>query len=401
MKILFLTIVKISDLNDRGIYTDFLRQFQKNGHEIFVACPSERRYKEKAGLSDETGFKLLKVKTLNLQKCNPFEKLIGLISLEFLFLRAIKRAFSCEKFDLIIYSTPPISFTSVIKYIKQRDHSISYLMLKDIFPQNAVDLGMMSSNGILYWYFRNKEKKLYKISDYIGCMSSANVDYILQNNSFLKPNSVEICPNTIEPSCIATLEGENFFIKRKYKIPENAVVCVYGGNLGKPQGISFLLEVLRVAKNDKRVFFIIVGNGTEYKKIQKWFDTHSPENSLLFSFLPKRDFDSLLSIADIGMIFLDPRFTIPNFPSRLLSYMEFSLPVITATDSSTDLPNVIEEGGFGFGVVSGDLGAFMSKLNYLILNEEIRRQMGRKARIFLEENYTAVNTYKIIINHFL
>ena len=93
--------------------------------------------------------------------------------------------FADIKFDLILYSTPPITFYKAIEYVKKRDGAKTYLLLKDIFPQNAVDLGMMSKTGLkglIYKYFRKKEKKLYAISDKIGCMSQANVDYVLKHN---------------------------------------------------------------------------------------------------------------------------------------------------------------------------------------------------------------------------
>lgn len=89
------------------------------------------------------------------------------------------------KFDLIIYSTPPITFQRAVEYVKERDNAQTYLLLKDIFPQNAVDIGILSKNGwkgLIYKYFRKKEKKLYGISDRIGCMSEANCKYILSHN---------------------------------------------------------------------------------------------------------------------------------------------------------------------------------------------------------------------------
>ena len=52
----------------------------------------------------------------------------------------------------------------------------------------------------------------------------------------------------------------------------------------------------------------------------------------------------LANSCDVGLIFLDKRFTIPNFPSRLLSYMQASMPVLAATDVNTDIGKVIEEG---------------------------------------------------------
>ena len=117
------------------------------------------------------------------------------------FLNAIKKYFADIKFDLILYPTPPITFVKVVEYVKKRDGAKTYLLLKDIFPQNAVDIGMMSKTGVkglLYKHFRRQEKKLYAISDCIGCMSLANMDYIIKHNPEVESKKVEVCPNSIE-----------------------------------------------------------------------------------------------------------------------------------------------------------------------------------------------------------
>ena len=167
MNILFLTVSRIDDINNRGIYTDLLRHFIKEGHRIFIVSPSERRFGKKTYLMEDENYSLLKVKTLNIQKTNFIEKGIGTILLEYQFEKAINRYFKQIRFDLILYSTPPITLTRIIEKIKTRDRAKTYLLLKDIFPQNAVDIGMMSPKGILYRLFRKKEQKLYQLSDYI------------------------------------------------------------------------------------------------------------------------------------------------------------------------------------------------------------------------------------------
>src|SRR5665647_345772 len=139
MKLLFLTILKINSLEERGIYTDLLRKFSDEGHEVFIVSPAERRYNTPTNLKNEKGVTLLQVKSLNLQKTNIIEKGIGTLALEYQFLWAVKKKFPDEKFDLILYSTPPITFTKVINFIKKRDKAYAYLLLKDIFPQNAID----------------------------------------------------------------------------------------------------------------------------------------------------------------------------------------------------------------------------------------------------------------------
>lgn len=167
MKILFLTLHKIDSFNERGIFSDLLKEFHKNGHEVCVMCPSERREKKPTELIRSERSKILKVKTLNIQKTSLIEKGMSTLLIEYQFLKGVKEYFSDIKFDLILYSTPPITFYKVIKYIKERDEAFSYLLLKDIFPQNAVDMKMLKRNGIIHKYFLRKEKKLYEISDKI------------------------------------------------------------------------------------------------------------------------------------------------------------------------------------------------------------------------------------------
>ncbi len=400
MRILFLTVFRITDISEKGIYTDLIRKFSGEGHDVFVVSPSERRYGKKTGFHTQDGVKLLSVRTPNFQKTNLVEKGISTILFERLFSAAINKYIPDEKIDLVLYSTPPITFTKLIAYCKNKYAAGSYLLLKDIFPQNAVDLGMIRKNGLLYNFFRRKERKLYAISDHIGCMSPANVNYLLSHNKTVSPQKVEICPNTVTPSVVTLTNTAREAIRNRYNISAGATVCIYGGNLGKPQGIEFLLQVLQSNLNDPAVFFIIAGNGTAYAKTEKWFLQHTPDNALLKKTIPVREYNELVLSCDIGLIFLDRRFTIPNFPSRLLSYMECGLPVLTATDPNTDIGKIVEDNGFGFGCISGNIDEFNSKLALLVQNRSLRSEMGSRSRKFLEQAYTSDHAYQIIMDHF-
>ena len=399
MNILFLTLLDIKSIYDRNIYTDLLREFKKRGEDIYVVSPYERRLNKSTELINNDNINLLKVKIGNIQKTNTIEKTISTLLIEYQYLYAIKRYFKNVKFDLIIYSTPPITFYNTIRYIKKRDKSKTYLLLKDIFPQNAVDLGMFSNNGLVYKFFRNKEVKLYKISDYIGCMSQANVNYLIKHNEYLCKEKIEICPNSIEPSNIYKNENLLTSIREKYNIPLDKTVFIYGGNLGKPQGINFVIECLKANVHNKNVYFIIVGSGTEDYKLYDFIESYKPDNIKVLSQLPKKDYDMLVSACDIGLIFLDNRFTIPNFPSRLLSYMEASMPVLAATDINSDIGQVIEDGKFGLWCESGNVNDFNDKLNSLC-DKNLIIKMGSNSRKFLEDNYTSEHSYKIIMKHF-
>jgi len=399
MNILFLSIGSLNNIDDKGIYTDLLRKFRDKGHKVYVVCSRQKRLDLPTEYINEKGISFLKIKVGNITKTNIIEKGISTIMIETLFLKGIKRYLNNVKFDLVIYSTPPITFEKVVRYIKDRDNAKSYLLLKDIFPQNAVDLNMFSKRSPIYLYFRNKEKKLYKISDYIGCMSQANVEYILRNNREISPDIVEVCPNSIEPLTIIKDEKNIIDMRKKYNIPLDKTVFIYGGNLGKPQGIDFLIECLKSNRANKEAYFIIVGSGTEFSKLKYFFESEKPSNAQLFAEMPKNDYEILANSCDVGLVFLDNRFTIPNFPSRLLSYMQASIPVLAATDVNTDIGKVIEEGKFGLWCESRDVEEF-NKLLKRLCDANLRKQMGLNARRYLEEHYTVDRTYDIIMNHF-
>ena len=117
MKIVFLTMVNLTEVDSHGIYQDLMRKFRDEGHEIYIVSPRERRIGEKTCMNESGGGHFLGVKTLNLQKTNVIEKGIGQLLVETQFKRAVKYYLKDVKFDLIVYATPPITFSKVIKYL--------------------------------------------------------------------------------------------------------------------------------------------------------------------------------------------------------------------------------------------------------------------------------------------
>lgn len=400
MNVLFMTIGKMDNIEEHTIYCDLLRYFRDAGHSVYTISPYEKKTGLQTAYEEKNGIHMLHVRTGNVTgMVSLIEKGLAQLSIEPIFIKAIKKYYSNVKFDLVMYSTPPITFCNAIEYVKRRDNAKTYLLLKDIFPQNAVDIGMMSKSGIkghLYKFFRNKEKKLYGLSDYIGCMSPANVEYVKQNNPEIDNYRVEVCPNCIEVVDKSINAEERRSIRKKYDIPLEKRVFVYGGNLGKPQGIDFLIECLHSQENSKDNYFLIVGDGTEYGKIEEFVKSSNQNNIRLMKRLPQEDYDTMVGACDVGMIFLDHRFTIPNFPSRVLSYMQAKIPVLACTDPNTDIGKIIEEAGFGSWCESNDVNGFVECVNKIMQIQSV----AEKEWNYLNKYYSTRNGYDIIMKHF-
>lgn len=402
MNILFPNISKVDPLHKEGIYDSLLRLFLDDGHTVYVVIPVERREKRRASIKRIENLTIVEVNTLNLFGTNILEKGLSNISISRLFLKAIRKFLSGIKIDLILYATPPVMLSPLIKRIKEENPSATtYLMLKDIFPQNAVDIGMIKQGSILHKLFLKQERSLYALSDYIGCMSQGNKDYLLQHNDYLDPKRIELLPNASvirDEDPISSEDKKE--IRAKYGIPEDSILFLYGGNFGKPQGIDFILKVLENNINKPQIYFFFVGRGTEFYRIKDFVCSRQPHNIGVHSFLPKQEYDSLMKAADVGLIFLDYRFTIPNFPSRLLSIIGNRQPVLMASDPNTDMPQIIRNNDFGYTAFSNDVAEFTRIIDHIRTHPEELKSKGLNGYEFLKANYDVKDAYKTIIKHF-
>ena len=397
MNILFLTLGKLYDLKSSDIYSDLIECFVHHGHQVIVVTPYERSMGKETAFYETDGAKFLAVKTLNIQKTNIIEKGLGTLLIGWQYKRAIKKCLGKEKIDLVTYSTPPITLAGVVKYVKRKYGAKSYLQLKDIFPQNAVDIGMMKENSFICRFFRKKERELYNISDFIGCMSPANVKYVLEHYPEVSEEKVDICPNAIALRPHPEVNRKD--MREKYGLPVDKPIFLYGGNLGKPQGIDFLVRCLKSVANRQDCHFLIVGNGTDAHKVNDYIEKEKPSNISKIDFLTKKeDYYEVVASCDVGLIFLDHRFTIPNFPSRLLPYLEYKMPVICATDVNTDMGRIAEENGYGYWCESVKPEDFTALVDKMLASD--RKAMGEKGYQFLKDNYQVEHTYNAIMKHF-
>lgn len=378
------------------LYTELAEEFLKHGHKVYVITLLEKKYNEETSYKNEYGLNVLRLRCGNMFNVNMFTKGITTVSIPYKFKKAINRYFNDIKFDLVIYPTPPITFVSAVKYIKKRDNCRSYLILRDIFPQNGVDLGIIK-NKILYWYFRNKEKQLYKISDYIGCMSRGNVDYVAKCNK-IDRSKLEILCNWTKVRDDESSGNETPY-REKYGLKDK-MVAVFGGNIGIAQELEFLIELIKLYRDRDDIIFLIIGKGTEKEKIKKIIEREKLSNVLMKDHMLSSEFELLVRECDIGLINLDRRFTIPNMPSKTLSYFKAGIPILAAVDKNTDYGTLLENADAGLWSITGDIERYRDNFEKLINDGELRKRMGANGRKFLEENFTVEKAYDIIISHF-
>lgn len=398
MNVLFLTITGLDSIQQSGLYTDLLRRFVSEKHNLYVVSARQKREGLPTEVFVEGNARLLKVKIGNITKSNLIEKGFATINIKRQYISAINQNFSGIIFDLILYATPPVTLAGVVRRFKNNGTK-TYLMLKDIFPQNAVDLGMLSKKGIkglIYRYFRKQEKMLYSVSDHIGCMSPAGISYLLKHDPEIAPQKIGLCPNSRELSDKRINVAQKAKIRNTYGIPQDKTVFVCGGNFGKGHDIDFIIKCLKSQNGDQKNYFLFFGSGTDYGKFEEYFRENLQPNVRLMKFLPVQEYETVVSACDVGLIFLGWKVTTPEFPSRLLPYLRSGLPVLAAVSPATDIGRIIEEKDAGYWCCSNDVKAFSEKV-YLLGDQGRRARMGEKAFELFCEKYEVGQTYNAIM----
>lgn len=405
MKVLFISLSALKDIGAQGIYNDLLRECAAAGHRVCAMAPIEKREGGASNLQSVGGIEILHVSVGNLTKTNLIEKGISTLTICGKFQAAYERFLQEFDPDLILFATPPTTLAPFVAKVKKMTGAKAYLLLKDIFPQNSLDLGILTQSGwkgLIYKWFKRSERKTYEVCDFIGCMSPANIEFLLSNEPWLKAIPVELAPNSFRPKERRKLSAdEKKLVLDKVGVKEANRVFTYGGNLGKPQAIPYLIEVLKLNELNPAGMFVIAGSGTERHLLETYFEEAHPKQAALLPNLTPEEFDELLLASDAGLILLDRRFTIPNFPSRLLSYLQAGLPVVCATDRNTDIGRIAEENGFGLSCESVDPENLLGLCRQIsVMPDEEIALMGNCARDYLEKNYTVEVTYKAIMRHF-
>lgn len=390
MNILFL-YVSLPHLSESGVFSDLIREFAKRGHLVKVAVPMNKDSVE--GINIESGIEVLRFKTDQLARNKSnIQKGIAFIKFIFQSLHAIKKHFRRQKFDLIIAHSFPPEMSIVVKSLKRKYKAKFYLMLCEYVWQDSVSLGFFKENSIICKYYQWLERMIIKSADYIGSPSQGNVDFTLKYYPWAKNHNIHILHYSQAPIQIK-LKGEE--IKKKYSL-ENRFIAIYGGNMTIAQKIENVIDLAKACIDYPDIVFLLLGRGPQIEMIKKDVKIKNLNNIIFLDFLPKDEYNALLSVSDVGIVSLNEKMAVPNIPSKTLSYFSLSKPIIASIDRNTDYGRYLEISGGGLWSYAGDTTIFKENLLTLYQNPELLKSMGESGYRFYRENMLPEKTYQTI-----
>lgn len=398
MNVLFIFSRHAEDPKDSTLTKDLSDAFFEAGHNVYVMTMLEERYGRPTKMSVENGYNVLRVKTGNYFSCETkLEKIKTILTMPKQFILAAKEHLLNIKIDVIITHTPFVSSRGIINPLKTYFSCKAHLILWDIFPQNAWDVGIIKSK-LIFRIFKYLENKMLNSYEQIWCMSNGNIEYMRRNYPELSGINIDLLYNSSKIKSLTHINST--LIRNKLGYSESDIISVFGGNMGIPQCLENILELARLCADKlSNAQFIFIGNGTEVNKLKNLTYSMQLLNVKFIEQLPREDYENVIAAADIGLVSLDQRFTVPNFPSKTTDYFKLGLPILASLDncSASDygyfLTDIAKSGRFA---LAGNHNELFETYMELHADEDLRKNLGSNGRRFYESELDITNAYKKI-----
>jgi len=372
---------------------DLAVEFHRLGHETIVVAPDDT-LSTRTKFSSEDGLTVFRVRTGRIKEAPKIVRGFNEARLSPVLWQRGKRFFQTHPCDLIVHYSPSIFFGALVRKLKKIFACSSYLILRDIFPQWAVDAGVLRK-GLIYRFFRYKEMKQYGAADVIGVQSPANLRYFAENG-LVGRYQLEVLYNW-------TTLTEQRIPRCNYRDRlglQGKVIFFYGGNIGVAQDMDNLVRLAKCLQNERDVHFLIVGEGSEVPRLTAQIAADNLTNITIHRAVGQQEYLAMLSEFDVGLITLDRSLKTQNFPGKMLGYMYHAMPILASINPGNDLKQILEEKQAGFVCLNGKDKQFYSYALRLAKDIELRRWMGRNARALLESTFSVSRAACQILSHF-
>jgi glycosyltransferase involved in cell wall biosynthesis len=357
-------------------------ELRRQGHGVTVITPNHFNTWD-LELSAEDGLWVARIRTGRLKGVSKVARAIREARLSATLWDRGERFFRDRPCDLIIYYSPSIFFGALVRKLKSMWKCPSYLILRDIFPQWAVDAGTLRE-GLVCDFFRWKEREQYDAADVIAVQSNANLDYFSRRMPD-NPYRLEVLHNWSsleEPDVTPANHRERLGLHDK-------VVFFYGGNIGVAQDMDNIIRLADGLRGEPRVHFLLVGDGSEVERLKAAITAQGLNNIQLLPAVGQEEYRSMLSEFDVGLVSLDRKLQTQNFPGKILGYMYFAKPMLCSVNPGNDLKTMVEEHGAGLCSLNGEDGTLLADALRLA-----------NARRLLEKEFSVGAVADRILSHF-
>jgi glycosyltransferase involved in cell wall biosynthesis len=354
---------------------DLALEFTRQGNQVTVITPSSEIIVNFLIDSIEN-MQIIRLKSPKIRDVSYIRRVIGEFLMPFTMIYNLKRSsVSISQFDGVITYAPSIFLGPVANKIKKNSQCKNYLIIRDVFPQWAVDLGLISHNRAPYFFFKLVEKNLYSTADIIGIQTLANMPY------FQKEVSGNVTIEVLQNWLSKEEKGVSYCsIKVNNTKLKGRTIFVYAGNMGDAQGLEIFIDIANKFSSNSKLGFLFVGRGSAVKRLRMDAEKRKLDNILFYNEINPKEIPALYEQCSYGIISLDKRHKTHNIPGKFLSYMRSGLPVLAVINKNNDLEKIIKENGVGRVVTDHSVNLLVGIVNELLDNSFNDENMKKRCQ---------------------
>lgn len=373
-------------LNHVKMMHELAVELGKRGHDVVVITPGKANQIQPIYRFGLEGVDVWKFRSKPIRGVSHLIRAINETLLSWFAYRAIKKSKLDSKFDLVINYAPTIFYGPLAHWLRGKGAYV-YLVLRDFFPQWAVDEGLIKSGSVIEHYFRFFEHLNYKVSDVIAVQSPANLPVF---EEIIRPSQF---PTDVLFNWAAPLPEIDETFGRTFIKAHNIsgkFIFFYGGNVGHAQDIPYILRLAHGLRNYENIHFLIIGQGDQYKNIDQQILEMGLVNTTLAPSVTQDEYRSLLTQVDVGVFTLASSHRAHNFPGKILGYLAQGLPILGAVNRGNDLIEIVNQAGAGRVTINGNYESFVQDALLIYENAAARQVMQINAKALLASQFSVI-----------
>lgn len=363
------------------------------GHQVTVVTPGNSLSRD-LSVTVEDGVTVARFRAGNLKYTRRALRGLREFRLSSTIWRRAGKFLRAHPCDLIVFYSPTIFFGALVRRLKALWRCPAYLVLRDIFPQWAVDAGVLRK-GILYNYLHHKELLQYAAADVIGVEGEGDLRYFHQD-LHERSHRAEVLFNWMETRERPQPGTE---LRRRLGL-ENKVVFFYGGNIGVAQDIDNILRLAVTLRGREEICFLLMGSGSEAPRLQAEIEKQDLRNIRILPPVPQQEYLKCLAEFDVGVVSLDRRLQTHNSTGKLLGYLLCGKPVLASLNPGNGLARLLHQADAGIACENGDDESLRAAALLLAQSPELRQRMGNNARQLGEARFSVKVAAEQILSHF-
>lgn len=268
--------------------------------------------------------------------------------------------------DVIIAPSPPLTIGLSAWAIALLRRAKYIYNVQEIYPDIAVNLGMMKNPRIIN-FFKAMERFIYKKSNAVTSITPAMCDKIKER---VAPEKVYHIPNFVDLSDVKIVKRDNEFAQT-YDL-QNRFVVTYAGNMGVPQNLGVLIEL---AKELPDLTVLFVGDGGDAARLRQI--AKGVPNVRFVPYQPLSRMPEIYACSDLFYVGQDPKACSDGIPSKIYRILGYKKPLLVLTAPNSDLAQFVATAKSGI-LLNEEMTQATQQLRSLMNHPETLKAMGEE-----------------------